>query len=112
MRVIGKKIYSTVKELKNGLTIPNMMECITWEKNKEREFMSGLINPDMKGNGTIIKYKICNKKQISGKGKYVWSDDRTYEGEWLNNNMHGRGVYKWTDGRRYEGEYYNDKKHV
>jgi hypothetical protein len=48
---------------------------------------------------------------ISGKGIYIWSDERRYEGEWLNNNMHGKGVYTWKDGRRYEGEYFNDKKH-
>jgi len=24
--------------------------------------------------------------------------------------MHGRGIFVWSDGRKYEGEYINDKK--
>ncbi len=35
-------------------------------------------------------------------------DGRSYEGEWLDNNMNGKGKYVWSDGRKYEGDYKND----
>lgn len=34
----------------------------------------------------------------------------SYEGDWLNGQMHGSGLYLWADGRRYQGEYKQDKK--
>lgn len=42
--------------------------------------------------------------------RYVWSDGRTYTGEWKDNKMHGHGEFKWLDGRSYTGYYINDKK--
>lgn len=38
---------------------------------------------------------------ISGYGKYVWENGRTYEGNWKNGKMHGKGIYTWEDQRRY-----------
>ena len=38
---------------------------------------------------------------IEGEGYYVWSDGRSYKGNWLKNQMHGKGTYIWADGRRY-----------
>jgi len=29
--------------------------------------------------------------EISGKGVYMWSDNKKYVGYWLNNKMHGKG---------------------
>jgi len=45
---------------------------------------------------------------INGKGIYKWNDDRTYEGDWINNKMHGKGIFIWKDGRKYIGEYFED----
>jgi len=28
------------------------------------------------------------------------ADGHTYEGEWLNGNLHGRGIYTFADGER------------
>jgi hypothetical protein len=38
-----------------------------------------------------------------GKGKYVWNDNSSYNGEWFENKINGWGEYLWPDGRRYEG---------
>lgn len=38
---------------------------------------------------------------IDGRGKYIWTDMRSYEGEWKTNKMHGKGNFMWPDGRRY-----------
>ena len=38
-------------------------------------------------------------------GKYVWFENRNYEGDWEHNRMHGKGKITWVDGRCYEGEY-------
>jgi hypothetical protein len=43
------------------------------------------------------------ENKLSGIGKYMWADGRTYIGGWLDNSMHGKGEYSWTDGRKYEG---------
>lgn len=39
--------------------------------------------------------------KIEGHGKYIWTDGRIYEGDWLDNQMHGKGLYRWKDGRSY-----------
>jgi hypothetical protein len=36
-----------------------------------------------------------------GKGRFLWSDNSVYEGEFFNNNMHGKGKNIWPDGRIY-----------
>lgn len=40
--------------------------------------------------------------EISGKGRYVWPDGKTFEGQWEKNKMHGYGVLTWKDGKKYE----------
>ena len=39
----------------------------------------------------------------NGKGRYIWSDERCYVGDWVNNKMEGDGVFAWLDGRIYTG---------
>lgn len=38
-----------------------------------------------------------------GKGKFIWSDQSTYDGDFYQNNIHGDGEYVWADGRVYNG---------
>ena len=45
--------------------------------------------------------------QITGTGRYIWSNKCEYEGGFLNGEMHGKGKYKWNDGNEYEGTYVN-----
>ena len=44
---------------------------------------------------------LLSKKE--GKGKYVWADGSTYNGEWIDNKINGYGIYLWADGRKYYG---------
>ena len=41
--------------------------------------------------------------EIQGHGTYIWSDQKQYTGDWLNNKMHGFGHLKWPDGKQYIG---------
>jgi hypothetical protein len=41
--------------------------------------------------------------KMEGEGTFVWSDGRTFKGQWKDNLIHGKGVYKWPDGRIYDG---------
>ncbi len=43
---------------------------------------------------------------MHGKGKFLWKNGKTYDGEFKNNLMHGFGVYTWPDGKRYEGNFH------
>ena len=48
---------------------------------------------------------------MSGFGKYIWKDGRSYEGQYLTDKKHGYGVYKWPDGRTYAGYWKEGKQH-
>ena len=45
--------------------------------------------------------------EITGKGKYIWSNNTEYEGDFVSSIKHGKGKYKWPDGMEYEGDYNN-----
>ena len=47
---------------------------------------------------------------ITGNGKYIWSNSDVYEGEFLRGKMHGKGKYLWADGDEYEGDYVDGLK--
>ena len=40
----------------------------------------------------------------AGKGHFIWADGSSYEGDFLNNDIHGVGVYHWQDKREYNGQ--------
>jgi hypothetical protein len=47
---------------------------------------------------------------MHGRGKYVFADGGTYEGEWSGGEMHGRGKYIYDDGETYEGDWIEGEK--
>ena len=52
------------------------------------------------------------KGEITGVGKRSWADGRSYEGSFLNGEMHGKG--KWVNRlgtERYDGEFVENKRH-
>ena len=49
--------------------------------------------------------------KLSGKGKYIWIDGKSFEGDWVDSLIEGSGKYCYIDGRVYEGEFQNGKKH-
>ena len=48
---------------------------------------------------------------MHGFGKYVWADEKQYEGQYCDDKKHGYGIYKWPDGRRYMGFWKDGKQH-
>ncbi len=40
----------------------------------------------------------------------MWSDGRSYVGEWKDNKMHGKGTFTFAGGKVYVGEFANDKR--
>ncbi len=47
----------------------------------------------------------------NGKGKMVWTDGSSYEGDWLYGTMHGEGAYKYSNGGSYYGKWKLGVKH-
>ena len=47
---------------------------------------------------------------MHGYGKYIWSDGKSYEGQYLDDKKHGYGVYSWPDGRVYKGYWEGGKQ--
>ena len=45
---------------------------------------------------------------INGIGKFVFSDGRSYEGEFSDNKMEGYGILNWPDGKIFVGEFRED----
>jgi hypothetical protein len=48
---------------------------------------------------------------MHGIGRYTWSDNKQYEGQYLHDKKHGYGVYIWPDGRVYRGYWKDGKQH-
>jgi hypothetical protein len=49
--------------------------------------------------------------EMTGKGRKVWADGRSYVGEWEYGEMHGKGVWTSSDQREiYEGDFANNKR--
>ena len=46
---------------------------------------------------------------ITGKGKRVWVNGDTYEGELINGKECGQGKYRWVNGSQYEGTFIDGK---
>ncbi len=47
---------------------------------------------------------------MEGKGKFIWPDGRSYEGDYLDDKKHGLGTFKWKDGKMYKGQWGNGKQ--
>ena len=59
---------------------------------------------DIKYTGRI-KYDVPD-----GKGKAIWADGSTYEGEWVMGKPKGHGKMIWSDGAKYEGKWFDGKR--
>ena len=51
----------------------------------------------------IFIEKIINNKK-EGRGKFLFNDKETYEGEYENNLRQGKGIYYYKYGSIYDGE--------
>ena len=41
-----------------------------------------------------------------GKGKFMYKNGRSYEGDYVNDKKHGYGVYTWENGSTFEGSWF------
>jgi hypothetical protein len=48
-----------------------------------------------------------NSPVEEGKGRFVWSNGDTYEGDFLGGTRTGKGMFRWVNGDTYEGEFLN-----
>ena len=46
---------------------------------------------------------------MHGKGLYIFTNGKRYNGDWFEGDMHGKGIMKYTDGY-YEGDWVHDKR--
>ena len=44
---------------------------------------------------------------FDGKGKIIYPNGASYEGEWMAGKMNGQGTYRWTSGNQYSGSFVN-----
>jgi len=42
---------------------------------------------------------------MMGQGKLSWSDNKFYEGNFVNDKRNGFGIFSWANGRKYEGHW-------
>ena len=47
---------------------------------------------------------------MHGVGKFIWSNGKSYEGDFKMNMMNGDGRYVWPDGKVYIGEFEKDQR--
>ncbi|CAD8123180.1 unnamed protein product [Paramecium sonneborni] len=112
MKENGRMIFRMVMDKNNLLMDLNIWDSLRMVKRMDLANIFGLMARNMKGIlNLIIFVDLGIKSSILSIRKYVWSDGRQYEGEWLNGSMDGNGIMNWPDGRKYEGQYSNDKKH-
>lgn len=57
MKVLGRMIYNMEKVKKLGMMVQFMKENTLLGKNMDMEYIAGMMDPDMKGNGLKIKLK-------------------------------------------------------
>ena len=51
------------------------------------------------------------ENQMHGKGKLIWTDGRTYDGFFKLDQKHGYGEYRLADNSVYKGEFSNNQYH-
>ena len=58
-------------------------------------------------NAEMLRYEGCFNEagQFHGKGRLVWRNGDSYEGDFELGNRHGQGIYRWDDGRQYSGDF-------
>lgn len=120
--LIGKATVIHTDENKNkieyfGNTNNFKKEGKGQEKCKLYIYEGDFENNLKQGQGKLI-YHSCKDQyegefkqgNITGRGKYIWSNKHTYFGQFIDGKMHGIGLYQWPDGSYYDGEYVNGVK--
>jgi len=46
---------------------------------------------------------------MHGKGKMIWPDGRSYDGEFSEDKRNGQGIMHWPDGSEFNGRWVNGK---
>jgi len=113
--------YSFVTDM-NPLFLPAYTDTDPWfdiqcgqiTHDSDRVVITKLVEDlkvHMKRRGEESYRGECNTEgQRHGKGKFVFSNGDSYEGQWKNNLMHGRGKYITVEGDIYEGEFVDNHR--
>lgn len=95
----SNKILRMVKARRHGQTVQNTLAAILMARRKVRVTLLGMTERGTKEILRITTLKVLILSLYRGMGEYVWSDNRRYKGQWVNNKMHGEGVFTWPDGK-------------
>ena len=80
----------------------NILNAKISELNEHNEQLNTIINEKEK----IIQEKkdIYNNDNFmkNGNGKFIWNENKYYDGQWVNNKQHGKGLIYY-DGKEIEG---------
>lgn len=91
------------KECYDYMTESTTKGPIKMTLKRAKEYSKKLTGISMKGH--------LNNDRMHGRGKYTWSDGRSYDGEYKNGMKHGYGKLVWPGGETYEGYWQADLQH-
>jgi hypothetical protein len=75
-------------------------------------YVDGAGNLRFKDHGSWGNYigDLDDEGKRQGKGKMIFDEGGSYEGEFKDNKFHGFGIYKWYDNEEYEGEWKDNER--
>lgn len=78
-------------------------------EQKEIDSYTGFVTDRNTGSGIYTGYLVDGF--FHGKGKMVWNNGSSYDGDWDHGTIHGSGTYIYSDGGKYVGQFQNGKRH-
>ena len=78
-------------------------------EQKEIDSYTGYVTDRNTGSGTYTGYLVDGI--LHGKGKMVWNNGSSYDGDWNHGKVHGNGTYIYSDGGTYAGQFQNGSRH-
>lgn len=100
-RIIPEGMAQLVAVAPNVFKLGGMTYEGAFQVDQETRSMSGSGTIKWENGDVFIGTVVKGEKQ--GKGKFVWHDGQTYDGEWVNNRMDGMADVKYANGDRYTG---------
>ena len=105
LRELQEKVDICEKEVKKTLVALVKGEYENWVEGETPAQQSEINYSD----GSYYKGYVDKDGQPHGKGRIVWANGDSYEGDFVHNIREGVGSYVFASGTVYSGEFYNNK---
>ena len=104
---IGQKTLSD--KLEKALDTINKLKTELHEAKKININLSNQIQEINYENGDKYLGSIFNNKK-EGRGKMIYKNGGSYQGEWSNDLIDGKGIYNYKNGNKYDGYFFEGKR--